>query len=50
LHFAIDLVQLECFFQLVIPGLTLASLMRSKSRFGIVTKLADTGKQPSSHL
>jgi hypothetical protein len=37
-------------FQLLIPGLTPVTPLESKSRFEIVTELAVTGKQPSSHL
>ncbi len=34
----------ECFFQLLIPVLTLVSLLESESGFEIITKLADRGK------
>jgi hypothetical protein len=37
-------------FQLLIPGSTPVSLLESKSGFEIVTQLAETGIQPSSHL
>ncbi len=40
----------KCFSQLLIPGLTPASLLESESGFETVTQLADTGERPSSHL
>jgi hypothetical protein len=41
---------IKCFLQLLIPGLSLVSLLESESGFEIVTQLADAGKRPSLQL
>jgi hypothetical protein len=40
----------ECSFQLLIPGLTIVSLLESNSGFEIVTQLGNTAKRSSLHI
>jgi hypothetical protein len=40
----------KCSFPRLIPGLTTVSLLESEWGIEIVTQLADSGKQPPSHL
>jgi hypothetical protein len=44
IYFDIKLIQIKCFFLILMPGFTRVSLLKSESGFENVTQLSDTEK------